>query len=134
MNSLPHHTIMFIEGKENRISSRFDPGKDFVSLICAGKTDDCSLLFAQNPIELVVLSIEVAVINGFEIIAALRKINPAISVILLSSHVNMQTIKLAALMGCSDVLQTPADENQIKAIITNHIQLNPYNENFTFSN
>ena len=67
-------------------------------------------------ISMAILSSDLPDKNGFETIENIRKMLPDIPIILLANRVSPESCRLAAMVGCNEILQLPLNEKELQAI------------------
>jgi CheY-like chemotaxis protein len=71
----------------------------------------------QTQLALVFLDAGLAGEDQFDLVTDIRKHQPSAVIILVSSFLNMATLRLSALLHCNDVLQLPVNPDDLLAIV-----------------
>ncbi len=122
-DKLSHLTVLIFQNQENHnLSTVLKSGTESINIITSANAEETLRLFALHPeINMVMVSADLAGLTEFEVIRALRKQNPAIPIILLSNYLNLPAIRLANLLGCSEILQTPVSPPTLQGIMKKYL-------------
>ena len=78
-------------------------------------------VFQINPaIDLVMINADLPGMNGFDTSMEIRKLSPAVPIILFVNYVNTDSIRLSTLTGCTRMLQNPVDPDQLATIVNQY--------------
>jgi DNA-binding response OmpR family regulator len=100
--------------------SMFRQGNFNLLTACTG--DEVLRLFEGHPeVSLVVLTAEMGSLNGFEILQQMKRSRSGITVFLLSAQISMETLKLASICGCNEILQLPLHRQEIITLIKKYL-------------
>jgi len=78
--------------------------------------------YSQKHYDLVISDMRMPVMNGIEVLVAIRKMNPSARVIMLSSHSDRETVTAAAFNGAYAFLLKPVDIAEVIEIVEKIIQ------------
>ncbi|MEI7725891.1 MAG: response regulator, partial [Bacteroidota bacterium] len=79
-------------------------------------------VFQTNPaISLVMINAELPGLNGFYTTVEIRKVSPTVPVILFVNYVNIESIRLSILTGCTRILQNPVDPDELDTIVEQYL-------------
>ena len=67
-------------------------------------------------ISMAIISSDLPDKNGFETIENIREMRPDIPIILLTNRVSPESCRLAAMVGCNEILQLPLNEKELQAL------------------
>lgn len=91
-------------------------------LLVTGTGEETIRLFNQQiHIALILLPIDLQGMDAFETVSRIRQTDASVPVILLSTYVTFNTIKLALETGCTEILQTPVDRCTLEGIIFKYV-------------
>ncbi len=118
-DKLSHLTVLIFQNQENHnISTVLKSGNENIHIITSANAEETLRLFALHPeINMALVSADLAGLTEFEVIRSLRNQNPAIPIILLSNYLNLPAIRLANMLGCNEILQTPVNQPTLQGII-----------------
>ncbi len=122
-NKLPHLTVLIFQNQENHnLSTAIKSGTESINIITSENAEETLRLFALHPeITMVLVSADLAGLTEFQVIRALRNQNPEIPIILLSNYLNLPAIRLANLLGCNEILQTPVSPATLEGIMKKYL-------------
>jgi DNA-binding NtrC family response regulator len=72
-------------------------------------------------IELVMISMELAVEYGMATIEKTHMLIPEVPIVVISKYVTLETIRLATMMGCDEIIQSPVDRSTLNAVIEKYL-------------
>jgi DNA-binding NtrC family response regulator len=72
---------------------------------------------AESPVDLVLLDIKMPKIDGITALAEIKKKYPHTEVILLTAHVNFETLQKAIKLGAFGCLMKPFDKNELLQMV-----------------
>ncbi len=88
----------------------------------AGTGEEAIGIWRQYPdVKLILIDINLPVINGIETIKVIRHVDADIPVILLVTHIMLETMRLAQNLGCNEILQTPVEPTTLETIIYKYL-------------
>ena len=99
---------------------------DLTLLLTESGLETVNLLTNRNDIGLVLINSDLDDYNGYVTTMMLRKLDETIPIILLSNYVNHDSLRLAALTGCTQLIQNPITRTEIEAIVMKY--MNEYSE------
>jgi DNA-binding NtrC family response regulator len=73
---------------------------------------------ADHTIDLAILDIKLKKMNGVEVLAELKQINPQMKAIMLTGYPTMETAKASLKLGVSDYCVKPIDNDELEAKVT----------------
>lgn len=102
-------------------------GKDDISLLlkrtdvevlmAATGQEAISLLNEHPDCRMAVFSADLEDLNGYDTTILARSLNPGLPIILLVNYSNRETINLAAMVGCDQVLQNPIEPETFEVLL-----------------
>jgi len=121
-----HFTILIFQNQENEsFSAPLKLGSEIVKIMTSENVADALVLCALHPeINMLLVSAGLAGLTEFEVIRELRKQNPSLPIILLSHYLNLPAMRLATLLGCSEILQTPLSQGTFEGILHKYLIIN----------
>jgi DNA-binding NtrC family response regulator len=75
-------------------------------------------IFKQNNIDIILVDFKMPGLNGIETLVEIRKLNPAIPVVMMTAYANTKLIKDARRYGAIEVLNKPFDINKLMQIFS----------------
>jgi len=122
-DKLSHLTVLIFQNQESHnISTVLKSGIVGIHIITSADVAETMRLFALHPeINMALVSVDLAGLTGFEVIRSLRNQNPTIPIILLSNYLNLPAIRLANLLGCNEILQTPASPATLEGVLLKYL-------------
>lgn len=99
------------EGFTSALSKRLT--RRGLSVSCAGGGLDALAVLANEPFEVVVLDVKMPGMNGMEVLKAIKQSHPAVEVILLSGHADMNDAVDSLALGAFDFLVKPASTERL---------------------
>lgn len=69
----------------------------------------------MHPIDLAILDIKLKKMNGVEVLAILKQINPAIKVIMLTGYPTVETARESISLGADEYCVKPIDRDELEA-------------------
>jgi signal transduction histidine kinase len=91
-------------------------------VICAASVEEGVRLFRANPPDLVIMDIRMPDRNGIEGLREIRKLDPIVSVIMLTGYGTLETAQEALRLGANDYLKKPFDTGDIFRAVRHHIK------------
>ena len=122
-DKLSHLTVLIFQNQESHnISTVLKSGNVSIHIITSANAEETLRLFALHPeINIALVSADLAGLTEFEVIRSLRNHNPTIPIILLSNYLNLPAIRLANLLGCNEILQTPVSPPTLQGIMKKYL-------------
>ncbi|MEI6174610.1 MAG: hypothetical protein WCR01_12740 [Bacteroidota bacterium] len=92
------------------------------NILVTKDTSNILALCKEHPeIELVMISMELAVEYGMATIEETHMLIPEVPIIVLSNYVTLETIRLATMLGCKEIMQSPVDRSTLNAVIEKYL-------------
>ena len=92
------------------------------NILVTKDTSNILALCKEHPeIELVMISMELAVEYGMATIEETHMLIPEVPIIVLSNYVTLETIRLATMLGCKEIMQSPVDRPTLNAVIEKYL-------------
>ncbi len=84
-------------------------------LTVAGKSNaqDAIAYLKENPVDVVVLDVKMPGMDGLEALREIKRCNPAVEVIMLTGHANMEVAIQGMELGAFDYLMKPMDIDEL---------------------
>jgi DNA-binding response OmpR family regulator len=106
--------VLFVEDEQNiRQSLKKAIGDEFKKFITAVNGEDGLKKFKNEKFDLVISDISMPKLNGLEMVKEIKKINPAIHVILLSAYSDREKLLQAIDIGVSKYMIKPIDPDEL---------------------
>lgn len=126
-----HGTNMILiarnEGTGNEDISLLLRRSNIEVLMAASGQEAISLMKDHPDLRMAVFSADLVGLNGFDTTILARSLNPKLHIILLVNYSTRETINLAAMVGCDQVLQNPVEPETFEVLLDKF--LNPANHN-----
>lgn len=88
-----------------------------VTLLNARSGEEAISICRMNQsISMVLLRPELPGLNGFDTAVKIRALRPTITLVMIAENFNLGALRLAMLVGCNEILQTPFSETELLAI------------------
>ena len=114
-------TIIIADQKEPGAHFKLLPQSENITCLYAANAGEALLLGANNPdADMVLISTDLEGMAEFDTVKELVTQFINRPVILLCTYVNLSTIKLAGMLGCSDVLKAPIDSYSLRSIMNSY--------------
>ena len=92
------------------------------TILTAGSGEEVLSKFNEHPeISLVIITIELGGSNGFEVLRQLKSRRSVTPVFLLAAYISFESLKLASLYGCDELLQIPVRKRDLMALINKYL-------------
>ena len=79
-------------------------------------------VFQTNPaISLAMLNADLPGLNGFYTTLEIRRLSPAVPIILFVNYINMNSFRLSTLVGCTRMLQNPVAPDELNTIVNQYL-------------
>ncbi len=79
-------------------------------------------VFQNNPaIALALINADLPGLNGFDTSLEIRSLSPTLPIILFLNYVNIESIRLSTLTGCTRMLQNPVDPDELETIVEQYL-------------
>jgi CheY-like chemotaxis protein len=92
-------------------------------LFVTGTGEETIQVFNQQlKVALILIPIDLQGMDAFETVSKIRQTDASVPVILLSTYVTINTIKLALETGCTEILQTPVKPAMLEGIISKYLE------------
>jgi DNA-binding NtrC family response regulator len=118
------HTILLIE-KHNNIpeSVIHSLGRNDLNFIITGTMQEgIQACKEHSEMAMIIMPMDLAMLNGVGTVDQIRNILPEVPVIFLSNYLTIESIRLATLMECDEIIQNPVDRTTLNAVIMKHIK------------
>lgn len=118
-----HFTILIFQNQEiDNFRSPLKLGSEVVKIMTSKNVSEVLFLCKQNPeINIVLVTAALAGLTEFEVIRELKRQNPLLPIILLSNYLNIPAMRLATMLGCSEILQTPLGPGTLEGILHKYL-------------
>ncbi|MEW6117249.1 MAG: response regulator [Nitrospirota bacterium] len=73
----------------------------------------------SNPVDLAILDIKLKKMSGIEVLTELKKINPALKVIMLTGYPTLETAREAVRLGASEYCVKPIEKEELEEKVGN---------------
>jgi CheY-like chemotaxis protein len=90
---------------------------DLEVLMASSGQEAMSLMKDHPDFRMAVLSADLEGLNGFDTTLLARSLNPNLPIILLVNYSTRETINLAAMVGCDQVLQNPIEPKTFEVLL-----------------
>lgn len=84
-------------------------------------TEALSVCRSNPSISLAMIDADIPGLNGFDTTMQIRKLQPTIPIILFVNYVNIDSIRLSILVGCTRMLQNPVDPDELETIVEQYL-------------
>ncbi|MEI8006714.1 MAG: response regulator [Bacteroidota bacterium] len=74
--------------------------------------------------DMVLISVDLPTINGFDTTLMIRQLNKDIPIILFINYSNHESLRLATMVGCSGVIQNPVDPEEMLGLVVKYLNEN----------
>ena len=79
-------------------------------------------IWLEHPeIEMVFITMNLAFGHGLNTLERIRIFRPEIPIVLLSDFVSMESIRLATLAGCNEIIQNPVNKEALNAVVQKYL-------------
>ncbi|MCX6307114.1 MAG: response regulator [Bacteroidetes bacterium] len=93
-----------------------------ISVIRVESGSEALRMFQTNPaISLALINADLAGLNGFDTTHEIRKLLPEVPIILFVNYVNIDSMRLSILVGCTRMLQNPVDPDELETIVEQYL-------------
>lgn len=93
-----------------------------ISLIRVESGTEALSIFRTNPaIALAMINADLPGLNGFDTSFEIRKLSPTLPIILFLNYVNIESIRLSTLTGCTRILQNPVNPEELETIVKQYL-------------
>jgi DNA-binding NtrC family response regulator len=75
----------------------------------------------HKEIEMVFISMNLAFEHGLNTLERIKKFRPEIPIVLLSDFISLESIRLATLAGCNEIIQNPINEEALNAVVQKYL-------------
>jgi DNA-binding response OmpR family regulator len=93
----------------------------FQFLTASSGDEFLSLFYAHPGLSLVILTVEMGGMNGFEILHQIKITRSGLPVILLSAGISFESLKLASMYNCNELLQLPLHKDDFITLINKYL-------------
>ncbi len=118
--------------KPTILIARENPGEDNdlaglllnknISVIRVESGSEALRVFQTNPaISLALINADLPGLNGFDTAHEIRKLSPSLPIILFVNYVNIESIRLSIMVGCTRMLQNPVDPDELDTIVEQYL-------------
>ncbi len=83
-------------------------------VIAFGDEDEALAHARTQPVDLAILDIKLKRMSGIEVLAELRKINPAIRILMLTGYPTVETARQALDLGAADYCVKPISKDELE--------------------
>ncbi len=120
-------TILVVDDEENmcRILSELLTRSGYL-VYEAGNSQDALRIFKKNNVSLVITDLIMPGVNGLQLLAALREIEPALPVILITAYGTVDTAVDAMKKGAYDYILKPFDNEEILFLVKKALMASSY--------
>ena len=114
-------TIIIADQKGKGAHFKLLPQSENITFLYATNVGEALFLGANNPdADMILISVDLEGMDEFDTVKELVNQFSDRPVILLSSYLNLSTIRLAGLLGCRDVLKAPIDSYSLDSILNSY--------------
>jgi DNA-binding NtrC family response regulator len=93
-----------------------------ISVIRVESGSDALSVCLSNPsLSLAMIDADIPGLNGFETTLQIRKLSSTIPIVLFLNYGNLDSIRLAILVGCTRILQNPVDPAELDTIVNQYL-------------
>lgn len=121
MTSQRHRVLVIDDERGPRESLRILLKNDY-DVVCAESVDDGARLLKEGSADVVVMDIRMPGKTGIQGLAELRRIDPIVSIIMLTGFGTLETAQEAIRLGANDYIKKPFDAADMQAAIRTHVQ------------
>ena len=128
------YTILYVDDEQPALNTfkRALYNKPY-NLVTTGSASEALRIARKTYFDLAVLDIFMPEMNGFQLCGKLQKMNPFISIIMLSGMLNDQTLKNAVKNNCDGFIEKPFAQNDLitqmgSVLVRNQYELRDYLE------
>jgi DNA-binding response OmpR family regulator len=91
--------------------------RDGFQVVQAQDGDEALRILAGRPIDIVISDINMPGLNGFELLQAIKKSHPAMSVIMMTAYGDTYSVKDALLLGADEYITKPFQSQEIALMV-----------------
>jgi CheY-like chemotaxis protein len=125
MYNTQHQTLKILIARKKGISNEDITSvlgrSDLEVLMTSSGNDAIGLMKAHPDIRMAVLNADLEGLNGFDTTMLAKSLNQNIPIILLVNYGTRETINLAAMVGCDQVLQNPVEPAIFEILLDKYI-------------
>ena len=93
-----------------------------ISVIRVESGSEALYVFQTNPaISLAMINADLPGLNGFDTAHEIRKLSPSLPIILFVNYVNIESMRLSILVGCTRMLQNPVNPDELDTIVEQYL-------------
>ncbi|MEW6671586.1 MAG: response regulator [Thermodesulfobacteriota bacterium] len=117
-NSLEPIHVLVVDDEENiRDGSERTLNPAGFQVLKASRGSEALEIIAQNKISIVLLDLKMPGMDGMEVLARIRTLNPAILVIVITGYATVQTAIEAMKQGAYDFIPKPFEPDQLRMVV-----------------
>jgi DNA-binding response OmpR family regulator len=91
-------------------------------ILTAGSGEKVLGIFNGHPeTSLVIITAELGDSNGFEVLRQMKSCRSGTPVFLLAAYISFESLKLASLYGCDELLQIPVRKRELMAVVNKYL-------------
>ena len=118
LNILKNKNLLLVED-EHEIQKYFRETLEifFNHIYCANNGEDALRIYYENKIDMIFTDYNMPVMDGYELILELKKINSSIPIVIISNHDDKERLQKCITLGLSGYLFKPLDYNDLKKFL-----------------
>lgn len=117
MNSVKTALLVMEEGLEFPLGLDYKEIPELMVLHLGHREELTQTLKDQVQVSLILAGTSTLLENNTRILSWIREEKPAIPVIMLTWYMSSETLQLATVMGCQELIQLPVDQELIRLLI-----------------
>lgn len=96
-----------------------------VDLLPAANGTEALAIARRTHLDLAILDVKLPDVGGFEVLRRLRKIDPGLPVIVVTSYGSPETVRTSMRLGAFDCLTKPLDRQEIRRVVSEALLTRP---------
>lgn len=122
LDQVQKRTLLIVDDEEGPRQSLRVVFKDDYNLLMANDGVRAIELARQNRVDVAITDIRMVGMSGVELLEQLKRVDPAIEVIMLTAYETVDTLRLALRLGACDYLNKPFDISTMRKAVANAVE------------
>ena len=113
----PRRTILVVDDEPEvlRLFKRILSAEG-TQILAAGTGAAALAIARQTPLDLVILDVKLPDVSGTDVLRRLRRIDPGVPVIIVTSYGSVETVRASMKLGAFDYLTKPFDNQEVRRV------------------
>lgn len=105
--------------------------RDHLRFLTASSGSEAIDLIAEHPeLDLILVDSNLKDTDGYQLTSHIRQINAEIPIILINNYSTLESLRLAVLVKCTELIKSPVPPEELEAIVNRYLKYDNSTNNF----